>query len=129
MNNSGGKSMDSLDVQAFTYEHRYGLLPELTSAFTDSGGWITERETLSPTNMAFSVEIQLLAVLDLYAAILSTGVELTRTGHGALTELCTRRKHHHITADLGEIVSIRLEVAFLDDITLHSLLTAGSGLA
>ncbi|MDP9052192.1 MAG: hypothetical protein M3O31_15955 [Acidobacteriota bacterium] len=121
--------MDSLDIQAFTYEQRHGLLPELTSAFSNSGGWITERKTLSPTNMTFCVEIQLRSILDLYAAILSTGVELTRTGHKALSELCTRRQHHHITCDLGQIVTIRLEIAFLDDITLHSLLAAGSGLA
>src|ERR1700760_2357347 len=77
--------MDSLDIQAFTYEQRHGLLPCLTSAFIGCGGWVLDRKTLSPTNMEFRVEIQLRAVLDLYAAILSTGVELTRAGHEALT--------------------------------------------
>jgi hypothetical protein len=120
--------MESLDIQAFTYEQRHGLLPALTAAFTNCGGWILDRKTLSPTNMEFRVEIQLRAILDLYAAILSIGVELTRAGHETLTELCTRRKHLRIT-DPGQIVTIRLELAFLDDITLHSLLSTGSGLA
>ena len=121
--------MQSLDIQGFTYEERHGLLPELTTAFSNCGGWLLERKTLSPTNMEFRVEIQLLAVLDLYAAIIATGVELTRSGHEALTELCTRRQHLRLAAKLGQIVAIRLEISFLDDITIHSLLASGSGLA
>jgi hypothetical protein len=118
--------MQSLDIQAFTYEDRYGLLPMLTAAFGQCGGWIIERKTLSPTNMEFRIEIQLRSVLDLYAGIVATGVELTRAGHEGLTELCTRRKHLRIAAELGQIVAIRLEINFLDDITLHSLLASGS---
>ena len=121
--------MHSLDIQGFTYEERHGLLPELTTAFSNCGGWLLERKTLSPTNMEFRVEIQLLAVLDRYAAIIATGVELTRAGHEALTELCTRRQHLRLSAELGQIVTIRLEISFLDDITIHSLLASGSGLA
>jgi hypothetical protein len=119
--------MQSLDIQAFTYEQRHGLLPNLITAFTISGGWIHERKTLSPTNIEFHVEIQLRAILDLYAAILATGVELTRSGHEAFTALCTRRKHLQITAD--HTVTLRLEITFLDDVTLHSLLASGSSLA
>jgi len=121
--------MHSLDIQGFTYEERHGLLPELTTAFSNCGGWVLERKTLSPTNMEFRIEIQLLAVLDLYAAIIATGVELTRAGHVALTELCTRRQHLRLSAEIGQIVAIRLEISFLDDITIHSLLASGSGLA
>jgi len=121
--------MHTLNIQGFTYEQRQGLLADLTLAFNNCGGWVLERKTLSPTNMEFRVEIQLLAVLDLYVAIVASGVELTRSGHQALTELCTRRKHRPLAAELGHIVSIRLEISFLDDITLHSLLASGSGLA
>jgi len=105
------------------------LLPDLTAAFASCGGWILERKTLSPSNVEFRIEIQLRAILDLYAAIIATGVEFTRPGHDALTELCTRRKHLPLTADLGQILTIRLELSFLDDVTLHSLLSCGSGLA
>jgi len=121
--------MESFDIRAFTYVQRYGLLPELTGAFTRCGAWVLGRKTVSATNMEFRVEIQLRAVVDLYAAILSTGVELTRSGHETLTELCTRRKHRRITTDLGRVVAIRLELTFLDDITAHALLGAGSALA
>jgi len=121
--------MQALDIQAFTYEQRQGLLPELTTAFGSCGGWIVERRTLSPSNIEFRIEIQLRAILDLYAAIVATGLELTRAGHERLTELCTRGKHLRASTELGQIVAIRIEIAFLDDVTLHSLLLSGSGLA
>jgi hypothetical protein len=117
--------MQSLDIQGFSYEERHGLLPTLTSAFADCGGWVLDRKTLSPTTMEFRIEIQLRAIVDLYASIVASGLELTRSAHLALTDLCTCRKHLHTTTDLGQIISIRLEISFLEDLTLHSLLSAG----
>jgi hypothetical protein len=34
-----------------------------------------------------------------------------------------------LTSELGQTVSIRLEINFMEDITLHSLLFSGSSLA
>src|SRR6201994_4795046 len=113
--------MQSLDIQGFSYDERQGLLPSLTSAFADCGGWILNRKTLSPTTMEFRVEIQLRAVVDLYASMISSGLELTRAGHLGFTHLCTCRKNSPSPADLGQIVTIRLEISFLEDATLHSL--------
>src|ERR1700727_721931 len=79
--------MQSLDIQGFSYEERQGLLPTLTLAFADCGGWVLKRKTLSPNTMEFRLEIQLRAVLDLYASIISVGLELTRSGHLGLTDL------------------------------------------
>lgn len=118
--------MQPLDIQGFSYEERQGLLPTLTDAFADCGGWVLDRKTLSPTTMEFHIEIQLSAILDLYASIVSSGLELTRSGHLALTDLCMCRKHHTTRADLGEIISVRLEISFLEEITLYSLLMAGA---
>jgi hypothetical protein len=114
--------MQSLDIQGFSYEERHGLLPTLTSAFAECGGWILDRKTLSPTMMEFRVEIQLRAVVDLYSSILGSGLELTRSAHLGLTHLCTCRKNLSSPADLGQIVTIRIEISFLEDATLQSLL-------
>jgi hypothetical protein len=119
-------AMQSLDIQGFSYEERQGLLPALTSAFTDCGGWVVGRKTISPSTMEFRLEIQLRSVVDLYASIVSSGLELTRSGHLSLTDLCTCRKNLSAAADLGQVVSVRLEISFLEDVTLHSLLMAGN---
>jgi hypothetical protein len=114
--------MQSLDIQGFSYEERRGLIPGLTSALADCGGWVLCRKSLSASMMELRFEIQLRSILDLYASIVSSGLELTRSGHLALTELCTCRKNLANPADLGQVVTIRLEISFLEDITLQSLL-------
>ena len=119
----GPSLMQSLDIQGFSYEERHGILPTLTTAFADCGGWILDRKTLSPTTMEFHLEIQLRAVVDLYASILASGLELTRAGHLGLAHLCTCRKNLAAPSDLGQVVSIRLEISFLEDATLHSVFT------
>ena len=113
--------MQLLDIQGFSYEERQGLLPTLTSAFANCGGWILDRKTLSPTTMEFRLEIQLRAVVDLYSSILAAGLELTRAGHLGLTHLCTCRKNLAAPSDLGQVVSIRLEISFIEESTLHSV--------
>jgi hypothetical protein len=122
-------TMASLDIQGFTFEPRHRLLDDLNAALGNCGGWVLERRTLSATNLEFRVEIQLLAVLDLYAALLATGLELTRSGHEIFTELCTLRKHMRITTELRQVIVLRLEISFLEDITLHSLLSSNSSVA
>ena len=119
-------AMQSLDIQSFSYEERQGILPILTSAFADCGGWIIARKALSASTMEFCIEIQLRSILDLYASIVSSGLELTRSGHLGLTDLCTCRKNLSASADLGQVVAVRLEISFLEDVTLHSLLAAGN---
>ena len=110
--------MQSLDIQGFSYEERHGLLPNLACAFADCGGWILNRKTLSPTTIEFHIEIQLRAAIDLYSSILSAGLQLTRAAHLGLTHLCTCRKNISAPADLGQVVSIRIEVSFPEDATL-----------
>ena len=117
--------MQPLDIQGFSYEERHGLLPTLTMAFADCGGWILDRKTLSPSMMEFRLEIQLRAAIDLYASIVASGLELTRAGHLALTELCACRRHEAAT-NLSTVITIRIEINFLDDMTLHSLLMTGA---
>jgi hypothetical protein len=115
--------MQSIDIQTFSYEERAAVLPQLTTSFVDCGGWILDRKTLSPTTIQFRIEIQLRSVLDLYTAILAAGVELTRAAHLALQDLCTCRQHLRSSVELGQVIALRIEISFLDDVTLHSLLS------
>jgi hypothetical protein len=117
--------MQSLEIQGFSYEERHGMVPTLISAFADCGGWILDRKPLSPNVLEFRLEIQLRSVIDLYAAIVSSGLELTRAGHLGLTQLCTCRKNIANPAGLSQVVAIRIEVSFLEDLTLHSIFLSG----
>ena len=117
------------ELQGYSYAERSTLLPTLTSAFTQCGGWVLERKTTSPTTIDFTLELQLRAVVELYAALVAAGLELTRTAHATLTALCTCRHHTGYAVRLHEVVTLKIELSFLEDITLHSLLMTGSGLA
>lgn len=121
--------MNTLELQGYSYQERGGLLPHLTSAFTHCGGWILDRKTLSASAMEFRMEIQLRAIVELYATLVSSGVELTRTTHATLTDLCTCRHHIARAPDPNQVLTLRLELSFLEDVTLHSLLMTGSSLA
>jgi hypothetical protein len=107
--------MQSLDIQGFSYEERHGLLTALTSAFADCSGWILDCKALSPSTMEFRVEIELRAIVDLYSSIVTSGLELTRSGHLGLTHLCTCRKNLSAPAGLGQLVTIRIVISFLED--------------
>jgi hypothetical protein len=117
--------MQLLDIQGYSYEQRDALLPLLSRILVNCGGWVHDRHSISPT----SFEIELRFILDLYAGLIASGLELTRSNHLALTDLCTCRKHFLGTSDARQIVSIRIEIAFLQEQTLHTLLMTGSSLA
>ena len=110
-----GSYAQALDIQGFSYEDRRDVLPLLSAGLTNCGGWVMDRRTLSPASLEFHLEIELRSVVDLYATLLAAGLELTRSGHAALTELCLCRKHMAVSAGLGKAVAVRLEVSFLSD--------------
>jgi hypothetical protein len=122
-------SPEILALQGYSYSDRQGLLPLLLTAFTQCGGWVLERKTISATTVEFRLEIQLRAIMDLYSSLAGAGVELTRNTHALLTDLCNCRHHQNRTTHPGQILTLRLELNFLEDVTLHSLLMTGSALA
>ena len=119
-------SIPSLDLQSFSYDERGNVLPVLLAALADCGGWVLDRRTISASVVELRVEVQLRSIVDLYGSIVAAGLELTRSSHLSLTDLCTCRKNVPTISDLGQIVTLRLEISFLEELTLHTLLGAGS---
>jgi hypothetical protein len=119
--------MQSLDIHGYSYSDRFQVLLTLTDSLTDSGAWITDRSTVSASTTQLRFEIQLYCVLDLYTALIATGLELTRAAHQSMTSLWTC--HNNLATSFNEVVAVRLEINFLEDVTLHSLLNSGAGLA
>ncbi|SNT26059.1 hypothetical protein SAMN05421770_106148 [Granulicella rosea] len=121
--------MNTHDLHGYSYEDRQGVLPILTKAFTHCGGWVLDRKTTSASTMEFKLEIQLRSIMELYSSLVASGIELTRIAHATLTDLCTCRQHVDRAGEPNQVVCIRLELNFLEDVTLHSLLMTGSGMA
>lgn len=124
----------TVDLQGYSYEERQGLLPTLASNFTQVGCWVLERKSTSPSTVEFRIEVQLRAIPELYASLVGSGIELTRATHAMLTDLCTcghfARTNPVPSAILtSDVITLRLALSFLEDVTLHSLLMTGSGLA
>jgi hypothetical protein len=117
------------DLQGYCYGDRMALLPQLSSAFTECGGWVLERKNLSTTSLEYRFEIQLAGILELYGSMIEMGLELTRNAHAVLTDLCNCRQHITRSVDPCQILTLRLEISFLADVTLHSILMTGSSLA
>ena len=119
----------TFDLRGYCYGERVALLPQLSVAFTDCGGWVLERKNLSSTSLEYRFEIQLAGILELYGSMVEMGLELTRGAHAVLTDLCNCRQHITRSVDPCQILTLRLEISFLADVTLHSILMTGSSLA
>ena len=78
-----------------------------------------DRKTTSPNTMEFRIELQLRAVVELYAALVAAGVELTSVAHETLAGLCTCRRHGTHAVNLRQVLTFRLELSFLEAVTLH----------
>ncbi len=115
-----------LDLQGFSYDDRANVLPVVLTALADCGGWVLDRRTLSANMVELRVEVQLRSIVELYGSIIAAGLELTRGSHLTLTDQCTCLKNAATVADLGQVITLRLEISFLEDMTLYSLLCAGS---
>jgi hypothetical protein len=117
--------MQAVDIQGYSYEPCEGLLRKLNRLLVTSGGWILDRRPISSTNYEFTLEIELRFVLELYAGIIASGVELTRANHLALTDLCTCRLHSSGSRELCQVIGLRLEVCFLKQQGANTLLYPG----
>lgn len=117
--------MPALEIQGFTYDDRSDVLPELLIALADCGGWVLDRKAVSARLMELRLEVQLRSILELYGSIVGAGLELTRSSHLALTDLCTCRRNVTDVIELGQVILVNMKISFLEEITLHSVFEAG----
>ena len=105
----------TVELRGYSYDDRRIILPALLQALSACGGWMLDRQTLPSGRMEFWFEVPLEASLDLYSSLISAGLELVRASHIDLTTLCTLCRHHGQLRTPDRIVSIRLEISFLDE--------------
>jgi len=114
----------SLDIETFSYEERRIIFSALSDALDHCGAWLLHRRPLSFTQVEFYFELPLHGVVELYAALVAAGLELTRASHEDLTTFCTLRHHQERPSGLPGIVTVRLQVGFLEEFTPNALTAA-----
>jgi hypothetical protein len=120
---------EAIRLEAFSYDERRDVLPGVARALEGCGGFVLERRTVSPVQIDVCFEMQLRSVLELYSMLIGAGLELTRSSHLSLTHLCTLRKHRRRSAEPFRVISVRLELSFLEELNLASALVPGSATA
>lgn len=102
-----------LRLQCLTYDERATVLPAMLEAVDRAGGWVLDRRTMAAHALELRIELQVRALIDVYAALVSSGVELTRAAHMLLTERCLCRQYQGSRESLSTLLSIQLEISFL----------------
>lgn len=109
----------TVELHGFSYDDRRRILAAVLEAMTACGGWVLEQKAISPTQTALRFEIQMRSSVELYSELIAAGVELTRESHMKMTELCTLRVHNPHKAKKRRILTVRLELSFLEEDALE----------
>jgi hypothetical protein len=105
----------TIELRGHSYEDHGKVIPILLDAVAACGCWVLEHRALSPTMTELRLEVQLRSVFELYGTLISSGVQLTRDSHTCMIGLCTVRDHNPRRAKRRRILTIRLELSFLED--------------
>ena len=103
-----------IDLRGRSFEEHEQIVPVLLESMADCGCWLLERREVPPNAAQFSFELQLRSVFELYSGLLSCGVDLSRDSHTRMKSLCTVRDHNPHRAKRRRIVTVRLELIFMD---------------
>jgi len=88
------------------------LVKLLTGTILGCGGWVLSRGANDTGAVCMMFEFERRLCIEIYAALMSAGIELNSAGHMRFTELCRCTQHHF--AECGqEIASVELEVQTL----------------
>jgi hypothetical protein len=104
-----------VDLRCHTYEDHRDVIPVLLDILSSLGCWVLEQKALSSTQTELCFEVQLRTAFELYGGLLAAGLELNRDSHIRLSGLCTLRGHNPRHARRRRVVTIRLELNFLEE--------------
>jgi hypothetical protein len=104
-----------IELRGHTYEDHREMVPVLLDTMAGCGCWLLEQRVLSPTATELNFELQLRSVFELYSGLLSAGVDLSRDSHTCMKSLCTVRDHNPHRAKRRRILTVRLELIFMEE--------------
>jgi hypothetical protein len=105
-----------IELRGRTYEDHREVLPVLLDTMASCGCWLLEQRVVSPIATELNFELQLRSVFELYSGLLSSGVDLSRDSHTRMKSLCTVRDHNPHRSKRRRILTVRLELIFMEDI-------------
>ncbi len=103
-----------VELRGHSYADHRQVVPSLLDAVAACGCWVLEQRATSPTMTELRLEVQLRSVFELYSSLIAAGVELTRDSHTRMSGLCTVRDHNPRQAKRRRIITVRLELSFLE---------------
>lgn len=106
--------LPTVELRGHSYADHRQVVPMLLDAVAVCGCWVLEQRALSPTMTELRLEVQLRSVFELYSSLISVGIELTRDSHTRMSGLCTVRDHNPRQAKRRRILTVRLELSFLE---------------
>jgi hypothetical protein len=103
----------TVELRGLSYEDHRQIVPTLLETMASCGCWVLEQRAMSPTMTELCLEVQLRSVFELYSGLIAAGVELSRDSHTRMTGMCTVRDHNPRLAKRRRVITVRLELSFL----------------
>jgi hypothetical protein len=103
-----------VELRGHSYDDHRQIVPALLDSVASCGCWVLEQRALSPTITELRFEVQLRSVFELYSGLIATGLKLTPDSHIRMTGLCTVRDHNPRQAKRRRVITMRLELSFLE---------------
>lgn len=99
----------AMEMKAVSSEDPWRLMRTLAGGIAECGGWVLSRAEIEIGTIRVVFEFERRACMEIYAALIAAGVELSPTGHMRLTELCQCTRSRQQSCG-EEIASVELEV-------------------
>ena len=119
-----------IELRGRSFADQQEIVPVLLNTMAGCGCWLLERCERPPNATQFSFELQLRSVFELYSGLLVCGVELSGDSHIRMKSLCTVRDHNPHRAKRRRILTVCLELIFMDEFdATQNLARTAMGLA
>jgi hypothetical protein len=104
-----------VELRGRSFEDHQEFVPALLETMASCGCWLLQRRELPPNVTELRFEILLRSVFELYSGLLTCGLELSRDSHTRMKSLCTVRDHNPHRARRRRVLTVRLELIFVDE--------------
>lgn len=109
------EALPVIELRGRSFEDHQYFVPVLLETLATCGCWLLGRREIPPNATELNFEVLLRSVFELYSGLLSCGVELSRDSHTRMKSLCTVRDHNPHRARRRRVLTIRLELIFVEE--------------